>query len=52
MVMPYHFCCFSFMLECYIREVPEEQEGLGLNGTHQFLVYSGNINLLGDTQMP
>jgi hypothetical protein len=39
---------FNFALECTIREVQESQVSLELNGTHQLLVYAGDINLLGD----
>jgi hypothetical protein len=31
-----------------IRTVQENREGLRLNGTHQFLLYADDINLLGD----
>jgi hypothetical protein len=37
---------FNFALEYAIRKVQENQVGLKLNGTHQFLAYS--VNLLGD----
>jgi hypothetical protein len=30
-------------------KVQENQAGLTLNGTHQLLTYSGDINLLGDS---
>jgi hypothetical protein len=38
----------NFALDYTIRKVQENQVGLKLNGTHQFLVYDGNVNLLGD----
>jgi hypothetical protein len=39
---------FGFDLECAIRKVQENQVGLKLNGTHQFLAYADDVNLLGD----
>jgi hypothetical protein len=38
----------SFALEYTIRKTQENQMGLKLNGTLQFLVYAGNVNLLDD----
>ena len=37
----------NFALECTIRRVQVNQDGLKLNGTHQLLVYADNINILG-----
>jgi hypothetical protein len=39
---------FNFGLEYAISKVQENQEGLKLNGTHLPLVYSDDVNLLGD----
>jgi hypothetical protein len=40
---------FSFALEYAIRKILENQVGLELNGTHQLLVYTDGVNLLGDS---
>jgi hypothetical protein len=39
---------FNFALEYTIRRVQESQEGLKLNGTHQVLAYTDNLNIVGE----
>jgi hypothetical protein len=39
---------FNFALEYAIWKVQENQLGLKLNGTHQLLAYTDDVNLLGD----
>jgi hypothetical protein len=40
----------NFSLEYAIRKVQENQVGLKLNGTHQLLAYSDDMNLLRDKE--
>jgi hypothetical protein len=38
---------FNYVLECAIKRVPVNQDGLKLNGTHQILVDADDVNILG-----
>ena len=38
---------FNIALEYAIRRVHVNQDGLKLNGTHQFLAYADDVNILG-----
>jgi hypothetical protein len=39
---------FNFAIKYTFRKVQENQVGLKLNGTHQLLAYTDDVNLLGD----
>lgn len=42
---------FSFSFECTSWKVPENQEGLGLNGAHWHQFCTDDANFLGKTQV-
>jgi hypothetical protein len=39
---------FNFALEYAIRRVQGNQDGLILDGTHQFLAYADGVNIVGE----
>jgi hypothetical protein len=45
--MLYRHCSSTLLLEYTITRVQVNQDGKKLNGTHQFLVYANDVNILG-----
>jgi hypothetical protein len=45
--MLHRHCFLISAIEHVIRKVQEIQEGLKLNGTHQFQFYADDVNILG-----
>jgi hypothetical protein len=43
---------FNCALECAIRWVQENQDGLKVNGTKQLLVYADDVNIIGGRVRP
>jgi hypothetical protein len=43
---------FKFAFEYAIMRVQENQEGLKLNGTHQFFTYADDVNIVGKIYIP
>jgi hypothetical protein len=41
---------FKFVVQYAIRGVQVYQDGWKLNGTYQFLVYTDDVNILGETE--
>jgi hypothetical protein len=39
---------FKTVMECAIRKVPDNKEGMILNGSHQLLVYVDDVNSVGE----
>ena len=42
---------FNFVLKYAIRRVQVTHDGLKLNGKHQLLVYTDDVNILGGTEV-
>jgi hypothetical protein len=39
---------FNFALELAVRKIQENHKALEVNGTHQHVIYAGNVNILGE----